>query len=103
MAVPVWPLRSPTVVAWMTSALEVTPRLRPYVFSYSPPTVLRGDTLTVVRDDKTQVKIRLYAIDAPERGQPFGEGAKQFTSVEALGRLVHVEPRGRDRDKRWRT
>jgi micrococcal nuclease len=33
-----------------------------------------GDTLTVLRTDKTQVKIRLHDIDAPETGQDFATG-----------------------------
>ena len=39
-----------------------------------------GDTITMLRDDKTQVRIRLHGIDAPEGGQPFGTRAKQSTS-----------------------
>jgi endonuclease YncB( thermonuclease family) len=35
-----------------------------------------GDTLTVLTAAKTQVKIRLYGIDAPEAGQDFGNKAK---------------------------
>jgi len=39
--------------------------------------VADGDTVTVVDASKTQHKIRLDSIDAPERGQPFGIRAKQ--------------------------
>jgi micrococcal nuclease len=31
-----------------------------------------GDTITGLDDSRTQYKIRLDAIDAPELGQPFG-------------------------------
>jgi endonuclease YncB( thermonuclease family) len=34
--------------------------------------VADGDTMTDLRDDRTQVRIRLHGIEAPERGQPFG-------------------------------
>ncbi len=34
-----------------------------------------GDTITVLRD-RTQVKIRLEGIDAPEKNQAFGNKAK---------------------------
>ncbi|HTE16575.1 MAG TPA: thermonuclease family protein [Burkholderiales bacterium] len=42
-----------------------------------------GDTVTVVDASKTQHKIRIGGIDAPERGQPFGTRSK-----ENLERLV---------------
>ena len=49
-----------------------------------------GDTLTLLVDragEKTQVKIRLNAIDAPERAQPFGNQAKL-----ALGEICFRKP-----------
>jgi micrococcal nuclease len=55
-----------------------------------------GDTLTVLHD-KTPVKIRLQGIDAPEKAQPFGEKAKQFTSSLVFGKEVRVEVVTRDR------
>ena len=39
-----------------------------------------GDTITVLDDGKTQHKIRFAGIDAPEKGQPFGERSKQSLS-----------------------
>ena len=38
-----------------------------------------GDTITVLQDRK-QVKIRLYGIDTPEKGQAFGKAAKKYGS-----------------------
>ena len=38
-----------------------------------------GDTVTVLVDEK-QHRIRVDAIDCPERGQAFGNRARQFTS-----------------------
>ena len=38
-----------------------------------------GDTLTVLKG-RTQVKVRLHGIDAPETGQDFGSRAKQAAS-----------------------
>ena len=37
--------------------------------------VVDGDTLTVQAEGGTQVRIRLYGVDAPERGQPFSDEA----------------------------
>ena len=38
-----------------------------------------------------QVKIRLYGIDAPESGQPFGKAAKQNLSSMVHGQSVQVK------------
>lgn len=56
-----------------------------------------GDTLTVLRADKTQVKVRLWGVDAPETGQDFGAKAKQATSDLVFGKDVWVMPRDTDR------
>jgi len=55
-----------------------------------------GDTITVLRDKQPQ-KIRLYGIDCPEKRQPFGKKAKQFTSDMVFGKTVEVEPVTTDR------
>ena len=55
--------------------------------------VTDGDTLQVMRDGKA-VKVRLYGVDAPERGQDFGTQAKLFTSDLAFGQIVTVEVKG---------
>ena len=55
-----------------------------------------GDTLTLLRD-RTEVKIHLHGIDCPETGQDFGSGAKAFTSEVAFGKVVTIQPAGRDR------
>jgi len=60
--------------------------------------VADGDTLTLLREDKTPVRVRLHGIDAPENGQPFWAQAKAFTSDLAHGKVVRVEPAGPDRD-----
>jgi len=43
-----------------------------------------GDTLTILVD-QTQHKIRLHGIDTPEKGQPFGTKAREFTSSAVFG------------------
>jgi micrococcal nuclease len=56
-----------------------------------------GDTITVLRNGRDQVKIRLYGIDAPESGQPFGKAAKQNLSSMVYGQPVEVEVMDTDR------
>ena len=39
-----------------------------------------GDTITVLTDEKRQVKVRLYGVDCPESKQAYGTRARQSTS-----------------------
>jgi endonuclease YncB( thermonuclease family) len=56
-----------------------------------------GDTITVLDDLKTQHKIRFAGIDAPEKGQPYGEQSKQ--SLSALVFQKRVEARCHKKDR----
>lgn len=47
--------------------------------------------------DRTPTKIRLAEIDTPEKRQPFGKRAKQFTSKLAYGKIVTVKMVTKDR------
>src|SRR2546430_1057502 len=58
--------------------------------------VADGDTLTVLHNGRGE-KIRLYGIDCPERGQPFGTVAKQFTSALVFGKEVTVAVQDSDK------
>ena len=55
-----------------------------------------GDTISVIHESNSE-RIRLYGIDCPERGQPFGKRAKQFTSNMVFGKIVGVNPVTKDR------
>lgn len=59
-----------------------------------------GDSLTCLTPEKKQVKVRLHGIDAPERGQPYGNRSRQALSDLVFGKDVEVEDRGTDRFKR---
>lgn len=56
-----------------------------------------GDTITVLVDGRTQVRVRLAEIDAPEKSQAFGQRSKQALSDMVFGKTVRVEQRDVDR------
>lgn len=55
-----------------------------------------GDTLTLLTQNRKQVKIRLHGIDAPELGQAWGQRAKQALSSLTFRQTVHVQETDRD-------
>jgi endonuclease YncB( thermonuclease family) len=50
-----------------------------------------GDTLTILDESKTQHKIRLAGIDAPEKGQPFGTKAREALGDKVFQQSVRVD------------
>ncbi|MCU0588642.1 MAG: thermonuclease family protein [Syntrophobacteraceae bacterium] len=56
-----------------------------------------GDTITVLTQDKQEMRIRIYGVDCPEKGQDFGSKAKQFTSDKVFGKTVEIDPISIDR------
>ncbi|HFG8026080.1 TPA: thermonuclease family protein [Salmonella enterica subsp. enterica serovar Oranienburg] len=59
--------------------------------------VIDGDTVVVLTAPATEVRIRLAGIDAPEKGQPFGQRARQFLASRGAGRVVEISGDSRDR------
>src|SRR5437762_12766717 len=70
--------------------------LAPDSFSARCTGVTDGDTIIVLRD-RSSIKVRLEGVDCPERGQDFGQKAKQFTSALVFGKTVEIRPRGQDK------
>ncbi|HCM3757163.1 TPA: thermonuclease family protein [Salmonella enterica subsp. enterica serovar London] len=59
--------------------------------------VIDGDTVVVLTAPATEVRIRLAGIDAPEKGQPFRQRARQFLASRVAGRVVEISGDSRDR------
>ncbi|UNW11162.1 thermonuclease family protein (plasmid) [Acinetobacter indicus] len=59
-----------------------------------------GDTITVLTAEKQQYRVRMMNIDAPEKGQPYGEQAKQFLSNLVYNSQVYVQDHGQDQYNR---
>lgn len=59
-----------------------------------------GDTLTILDSSKTQHKIRLAQIDAPESSQDFGSASKQSLSRMCYGKEAKAKVETTDRYQR---
>ena len=59
-----------------------------------------GDTITVLDSSKTQHKIRLQGIDAPEKSQAFGNASRKFLAGLVANHEVRVAWSKRDRYQR---
>ena len=59
--------------------------------------VADGDTLTVVDGHNQELAVRLAEIDAPERGQPWGNRAKQALTARVINREVLIKQVDTDR------
>ena len=76
-----------------------------FLFFFPPPAlsfygklvkVLAGDTVEVLHSGKAE-RIRLQGVDAPEKGQPYGNKARRFVIDAAAGKIVEVQPVTPDR------
>ncbi len=56
-----------------------------------------GDTVTVLDATKTQHKVRMAGIDAPEKGQDFGQRSKESLTGLVFGKTVRLEWSKEDR------
>lgn len=72
-----------------------------FEFSATVTGVADGDTLTVTETlpdgGKASFKVRLNAIDAPEKGQPYGQAAKKYMAGMVMNRVVKIDCRKIDR------
>lgn len=59
-----------------------------------------GDSFVAVYDGKIQVEVRLFGVDAPEKGQPYSDYAREFVSKLIYQQTVTIIPQDRDAYKR---
>lgn len=62
--------------------------------------VYDGDTFTILDPNNTQFRIRLAAVDAPEKAQPFGQRGKQKLSDICYGKTANIKVVSIDRNER---
>ena len=86
------PLFSVLVTLWLLSS----PSLSLAEYSGRVVSVLDGDTIEVLHNGKAQ-RVRLQGIDCPEKGQPFGNNAKQATSAMSFAQEVALQIHGKDK------
>lgn len=68
-------------------------------FSGKVVKIIDGDTIDVLNQNKTS-RIRLYGIDAPERGQPYGYKSKLFLTSLVANKNVFIVENSKDRYNR---
>src|SRR5262245_51793332 len=68
----------------------------PHSFTGKVVKISDGDTITDLLD-KTQHKIRLEGIDAPEKGQAYGTKARKALADKVFSQTVRVDWKQRDR------
>ena len=71
-------------------AVLTTLALADWAFEGRVVGIADGDTITVLDSQKKQHKVRVNGIDAPEKGQAFGERSRQSLAQMAL-RLPKTE------------
>ena len=59
--------------------------------------VTDGDTIKMLDADNIEHKVRLRGIDAPEKGQPFGNASRNHLASMVAGKEVRVESTKNDR------
>ncbi|MDL2303090.1 thermonuclease family protein [Dysgonomonas sp. OttesenSCG-928-D17] len=65
-----------------------------FVLSSRVVRVADGDTVTLLTDQREQIRVRLDGIDAPERGQDYGQKATLFVREMCYNKPVIVHKKG---------
>lgn len=87
-----------TRISFITLVFLLSLPVHIWAWSGEVVSITDGDTITVLNSKaQKNVKIWLYGIDTPEKGQAFGKKAKQFTSKMVFGKAVEVHRMDTDR------
>ncbi len=93
---------STIIVVLVVSISAVIPTtLSAETFVGSVARVSDGDTVRLLVNDSTELKIRLSGIDAPELDQAFGKESKNRLTELVDGRTIEAQCSKRDRYRRW--
>ena len=84
------------IAAWLTISSCLVSVVLAADFSGTVISVLDGDTIEVLHNTRPE-RIRLSGIDCPEKGQAFGNRAKQAVSALAFEKDVIVQTHGQDK------
>ena len=112
-----WQKRSIRILFWilffLTIALSQYALAEKRIVEGMVTKVSDGDTIQVITDNHTKLKVRLSGIDCPETpkinqrtrktnkiGQPFGQEAHDFMTDMILGERVKIVVYGRDKYRR---
>lgn len=90
-------VRPPLALALVFVALGSAPGPTTPPWSGKVVTIADGDTLSILRDGRDVVRVRLWGIDAPEAGQDHGDKARRRLVELAAGKTARVEPVELDR------
>ncbi|MDK2742395.1 MAG: thermonuclease family protein [Nitrospira sp.] len=67
-----------------------------YPFTGEVVRVVNGDVIEILHNGKSQ-PVRLYGIDCPAEGQPYGSSAKEVISIMSYALNVTLQIHGKDR------
>lgn len=94
------PTLSPAPVAASTTVEERRARAAAFIDGdYVVSRIIDGDTFDVLLEPEGEdtVRIRLFGVDAPERGEPWADEATAFVTYRLLNQTVRLEKRDIDR------
>ena len=76
--------------------LTLSPAIGAETFTGTVDWVTDGNSISVTREGKS-VRVRIFGIDCPDMDQKYGKEAKALVRELAFGKLVSVDPKGKDR------
>lgn len=72
----------------------------PHTLSATVTRIIDGDTFEIVTSNQQTYKVRMNAIDCPERKQPYYQQAKNKLAAYIFGRVVQINWASKDRNQR---